>query len=35
MGPITVGYQMAETSGGAVGSNMTAMEGMGIIFNVN
>ena len=35
MGPITVGYQMAETSGGAAGSNMTAMESMGVIFNVN
>ena len=35
MGPITVGYQMAETSGGTAGATMKAIEGYGIVFNVN
>ena len=34
-GPITVGVQMAETSGGTAGSSMKAIDGYGIAMNVN
>ena len=34
-GPVTVGYQMAETSGGTAGSAMKAISGYGIALNVN
>ena len=35
MGPITVGYTMGETSGGAKGHDMHQMTAYGIAFNVN
>ena len=35
MGPVTVGYTMGETSGGAQGHDMHQMTAYGIAFNVN
>jgi len=35
MGPVTVGYTMGETSGGAKGHDMHQMTAYGIAFNVN
>ena len=35
MGPVTVGMNRAETSGGTTGHGMQQIEGMGITFNVN
>ena len=35
MGPVTVGYNEGESSGGAAGAVTEATEGLGIIFNVN
>ena len=35
MGPVTVGYTMGETSGGAKGADMHQMTAYGIAFNVN
>jgi len=35
MGPVTVGLNQSETSGGAAGAVVQSTEGMGIVFNVN